>query len=511
MSPSMAEKLARLAARKQLIESSIRSRWRLADRDLIFPMQKPCEVRILIYADGLMTFTGGTFGGLQHVKTLLESNAYPHVDFDITTAHREGVDTTATITSAVKLTDLNLIDSFDEVWFFGHREANIIHGLTTAERTLLDEFMTKRAESNVLKQGGVLVTGDHSNLGEAIGRPITRAGEMRRWDVDGDGARRYSSLEEGPDANLTFDDQDQRDDRPQTIHYTRFPVDAPAGVKLQPHPVLCGPDGPIDVLPDHQHEGEAVVPTTLTTAWPTNASGHQEQPFVIAFGDIKDPQVHYRQFGLISAYNGHTGDVGRIVADSSWHHWVDLNLLGLEATPAGQAALKKIEAYFLNCGLWLAPPQKQLEIRNAAWWSILWTDHIAEIPPDAPLSTFGEKATKALRRFASSCAVSEWVLGPSLYNNALSNWKLTHPSERSSLLDLSLEQHLAGGILRALLREVGPHNQKISLPHEAPPDNQLDSVIKAGMTEGLASIKSRVKRETASLLNLTPTALGLEI
>jgi hypothetical protein len=371
--------------------------------------------------------------------------------------------------------------------------------------------MTKPTQSAVMKQGGVLVTGDHSSLGAAIGQGITRAGEMRRWDTDGDGPKRYSSLEEGPDVNLTFDEEDQFDDRPQAIHYTRFPIDAPAGVRLQPHPLLCGPDGPIDVLPDHQHEGEAVVPIKLSKDWPSNASGDQEQPFVIAFGDVKDPQVHYRQFGLISAYNGHTVDVGRIVADSSWHHWLDLNLIGrdevppyngLDGTPEGQKALKKIETYFLNCGLWLAPPQKQLEIRNAAWWSILWTDDIAEVPPNAPISHFGERATKALRQFASSCAVTEWVLGQSFYNDLLSNWKLAQASERSSLINLSLEQHLAGGILRELMKAVGPHNPEINLPDAAPPHDLLDKLIKAGMSEGLSSIKSRVESATAWLLNL---------
>ena len=34
--------------------------------------------------------------------------------------------------------------------------------------------------------------------------------------------------------------------------------------KKFPHPILCGKDGVINVLPDHPHEGEVVEPTNLT-------------------------------------------------------------------------------------------------------------------------------------------------------------------------------------------------------------------------------------------------------
>lgn len=509
MSSSTEDKLARLKARnahfKKLIDASISSRWGLRNWDLIYPWWcRPPEVRILMYADGPMQFSGGTFGGLQYVKNLLESRAYPHVDFDVTTAHRQGVDPTATITSPVSLTDLNL-DSFDEIWFFGYND-NHIKPLTKVELALVDEFMTRSKESGTNKRGGVLISGDHSNLGEALGRNITRAGMMRSWDVDGVGEERHSSLEEGPDVNLTFDDEDQSDDRPQTVHYRRFPVDAPAGVRLEPHPVLCGPDGPIDVLPDHQHEGEAVAPSIKPNdpAWPTNSAGHQESPFVIAWGDVKDPQVQYRQFGVISAYNGHTVDAGRIVADSSWHHWVDLNLIqppydGFDATPQGQAALKKIDAYFLNCGTWLAPPEKQLEIRNAAWWSVVWSDRVVEIPAEAPVPFFGEQAIKTLRRFASNCAVSEWILGPIAFNNALSNGKL---AERSSLLSLSLQQHIGGGILKALMSDVGPLNRKLTFPDKAPSHDQLTYLINAGTAQALSGIKSQLESDASDLLTV---------
>ena len=85
--------------------------------------------------------------------------------------------------------------------------------------------------------------------------------------------------------------------------------------------------------------------------------------------ELKPDVVHGQEIGVISAYNGHNVDVGRIVADSTWHHWFDINLTGIAAPPspyagfddtlAGRNALRQIDAYFLNVGVWLAPPSCQ--------------------------------------------------------------------------------------------------------------------------------------------------------
>lgn len=471
--------------------SSIINRWDNVDWDFRFPWwRQPAEVRILMYADGQMNMSD-----LRYVRTLLESQPYPFVNFRVTTAHRDqspspngNIDR-----GPVTLTDLNILDNFDEIWLFGFRgflePGNEV-------RATVEQFMTAP------KHGGVLVTGDHRPLGRGLGESINRVGKMRNWIVDLEGPNINSSLEEGPDPNASFDAQDSADDRPQIIHYRRFPVGAPAGVTLRPHPVLSGPDGPIDVLPDHQHEGEAVVPTDLPPAeWPSNAQGHQEQPFVIAWGDVKDPQVNFKQFGVVSAYNGHTVEAGRIVADSSWHHWLNSNLIGtgpnggFNASPEGQAALKKIDAYFLNCAMWLAPPEKQNEIRNAAWWSTVWADETVEIPADAPLTSFGERAIKVLGRFASSSAVSEWVLGPDVFNNALSGAQVPPLSAGASFLNLNVEQLLAGGILRALMRTVGPLNPALNFPTEAPPDQLIEQAINAGTADALTGINNHLENE----------------
>lgn len=512
MSQPTSNKSERLALRNaymlELIQASIRRRWGVNDWDIRFPWWRPpATVRILMYADGRVQFADGPFLGLQHVITLLKSRPYFYVAFDIATAHREG-DPTATIKAPTQLTDL-VLDDFDEIWFFGFSS---VPTLTRAEVTALDSFMAAP------KCGGVLVTGDHADLGKGIAGLIPRAGKMRLYPAPPDQRPVwYTTVEDGPDPGGTFDAADQEDDRPQTITYERFPVWSSFGgePRFRPHPVLCGPNGPIDVFPDHQHEGEALAPTfePFDTEWPTK-NGHQERPVVIARGRIKDPEATHsgKEIGLLSAYNGHEVDVGRIVADSTWHHWFDINLLGTEsppspyagfdATPAGQAALKKIEAFFLNCGAWLAPPDKQAEMRNVAWWSILWTDQIVELSADAPIWHLGQEAISALGRRASSCAVTEWVFGSPTSGGVIPCTELTKVFKHPHLFNLPFEQYVAGGILRQLMLQVGPSDPARPFPFEVPPDEELGRAIDDGVREGIDALKVQLKSDAKSVLKL---------
>lgn len=533
MSHPNVEKSERLARRtdymRARIESSIRARWGEREWELLFPWWRaPVKVRILMYADGRVNFSNGLYGGLQHVITLLKSRVYFYVDFDITTAHRDG-DQSATIKEAVRLTDpeLNILEKFDEIWFFGEREEP---SLTKEERCLLDTFMAApdpHDNDNKGVLGGVLVTGDHANIGKGLAGEITRAGEMRRYPAPGGSVKEANNtLEEGPDENKTFDPHDQSDDRPQKIRYIPFPVGSPLGFKrrVSPHPLLCGPDGPIDVLPDHQHEGEAVAPTIKKgdRKWPTNEDEYQELPYVIARGIIKDPASagHGQEIGLVSAYNGHNVDVGRIIADSSWHHWFDFNLTGtfpkppyagFDATPDGQASLKKIEAYFLNCAVWLAPPRLQAEMRNAVWWSILWTDQFAELPPDAPLWHLGEEAISALKLRLPSCVVTDWVLDTPAFKAEIPHAQLQQAYERFSLFNLAIEQYVAGGIISQLMWEVGPFNPDLPFPDSAPSDEKIQSAIKAGTCNGVSALRKQLSEDATLLLNLLQSNFRMQL
>lgn len=494
----------------EFIRESIRNRWGIIDWDKRFPWWKPpAKVRILMYADSSVHFNGGSFLGLQYVKTLLESRAYFYVDFDIATAHRDGTDPSASIAGAKKLTDLDIVNKYDEIWFFGF---NSTPNLTAAEVTLLDQFMAAP------KFGGVLVTGDHADLGKGITGQITRAGQMRLYPAPPSSPPSWNTtVEDGPDPGSSFDFDDQSDDVPQTIRYKRYPISS--GLIFQrrnrPHPVLCGPDGPIDVFPDHQHEGEAIapVPASGDPKWPTKL-GHQELPEVIAWGKIKDPAAtkHGQEIGLVSAYNGHNVDVGRILADSTWHHWFDINLTGIaappspyagfDATPAGQAALKKIDAYFLNCGVWLAPPDRQAAMRSAGWWSILWSDHIIELPLDASILRLGEEAIDALGKRASRCTVTEWIFHSPIFKEKIPRWEWPQLIEKFQLINLPFEHFVAGGILRQLLQQVGSHNPNLRFPEKPPKNELLERAIDKGIEEGLSAFTEQLKSEASIAIKL---------
>jgi hypothetical protein len=494
----------------EILKTTIRERWNIIDWKQSFPWwHLPPKVRILMYADGTVRFNGGPFLGLQYVKTLLESRAFAYVDFDIATAHRDGTDSSASVAGAKRLTDLNILDNYDQVWFFG---INTTPNLSVEEVELLDQFMAAP------KFGGVLVTGDHDDLGKGIAGQITRASAMRQYPAPAAAFPGWNTtLEEGPDPGSDYNFDDQSDDKPQTIRYTRFPIWSPVVFKnrYRPHPVLCGPEGPIDVFPDHQHEGEALAPIPLAgdPNWPTK-NGYQERPYVIAWGRIKDPAAskYGQEIGLASAYDGHNVNVGRILADSTWHHWFDINLTGLagnispyagfDATASGQAALKKIDAYFLNCGVWLSPPDKQAAMRHFGWWSILWTDRFVEIPKDLPIWVYGEHAIDALSHRASRCTVESWIFDFPIFKEKIPHWEWPMLFDRMQLVNLPFEQFVAGGIARQLLLEVGPLNENNGFPEHAPKAQSLEKAFEVGINEGLSALGQQLRHETALALKL---------
>ena len=489
----------------EILRNSIGVRWEIRDWDKLFPWWRPpADVRILFYADSLVHFNGGDFHGLQHVATTLTLRAYPYVKFHVEFAHRDGSDPSATIAGARQLTDLDIMNKYDQVWLFGFGSQP---SLTVPEITLMNEFMAGP------KFGGILVTGDHARLGFGLSEQIPRVGKMRTPAPVNQAPGWNTTLEEGPDGNSTFDFDEQSDEKPQTIRYKRYPMEAGLALsrRFRPHPLLCGPNGPITVLPDHQHEGEAVapVPAAGDQEWPTK-NGHQEAPEVIGWGRIKDPAAtkHGQEIGVISVYNGHNVDVGRIVADSTWHHWFDINLTGrypgapyngFDATTQGQAILKKIEAYFLNCGVWLSPPDKQVVMRNATLWSITWSNQITELSENLPLWRWGEEAIDALGRMASRCTIQEWIFDEPIFKEKIPWWEWRMIVDRFTHVRVPLEQYVIGGIVKKLATEVGPHNPKLSFPQKPLDGPTLSRLVSAGTKDGLSTMTKDLKVEARLL------------
>jgi hypothetical protein len=277
--------------------------------------------------------------------------------------------------------------------------------------------------------GGVFATGDHYGMGSLVCGQIPRVQTMRKWwgravdqptgypaqALDWSGAQVTSvnrpafstqsttnapypadpidpsmnradttqmNPETGgpaPDTSSVFQFDDQSDNIPQTLSF-------PGGVV---HPILQGPTRPITQYPDHMHEGEVVTPFAPNGTEYPSEGGYQPLPGVIATGAIVpnhatkidgptceqsnfDPDLTYTAAGtngILCAYDGRGAGKGRIVTDSSWHHYLDINLVGdpcgstpdrmqgfgpAKTPPASGGVLAGLQAIYVNTVTWLA-------------------------------------------------------------------------------------------------------------------------------------------------------------
>ncbi|MBB5806143.1 hypothetical protein F4560_005911 [Saccharothrix ecbatanensis] len=469
-----------------------RARLHLEDQTILFPWRRPCTVKTLLVTDGGLDFGLGDFG-LQTFVDILLHDGRSYVRFEITVAHlRTNVTNAAVMLGAPGIArsikgfmfdDPNHFtpDSFDEVWLFGI-ETNFHNGTYPNRSGNPGRFPSTRlgdAELNALtahmnKGGGIFATGDHGSLGNALCGSVDRVRNMRHWADFGGGevsmgtSRRNDSNRVGHDAGSQF--SDQSDDVPQVLDLKLYTTYANILKKARyPHPVMCGRTGRIDVFPDHPHEGETRVPSSLAGAcrdgspeYPNATDGTgQLSPEIVARGRVpagntasSDAGANLKQatvahsFGVVSTYDGHRCDVGRVVTDSTWHHFVNVNLIGVVEgggfddfpgggggtpgthlskhtgflySPSGRAALDKIKEYYVNVGVWIAPPDRITCMRSRFWWDLVWSDRLVEatlMEPDATLDRvhlselfqIGVHARDVLGRQASACQTLHWVI-----------------------------------------------------------------------------------------------------
>jgi hypothetical protein len=363
-------------------------------------------VQVLVVLDGtgqhLASFgpTGGPqdewFGLSEFLRAL--SHGVGPVHFHVTTAHRQTDPGGFTPDHEnFHLTDVDL-GQFDEIWLFGATEAGGWPDLPDDELRALAAFMDGG--------GGVFATGDHADLGQPLCGRVPRVSTMRLWYLAGqpggpagapaspdplDGTR-LDTTQPGHDGLVTFDDQS--DDIPQPLRLRWYGWERSLGRnrglwwRRWPHPVMCGTTGPIDVFPDHMHEGEVVVPNDLTRVLTFGGTpfveypeggGVRVAPEIVAWGrslphatPSTETAAHTgsgvaaadREFGVVGVYDGWLAGVGRVVVDSTWHHIFDINLvgdpvapspktLGFKATADGQAVLARIEEYYRNVAVWI--------------------------------------------------------------------------------------------------------------------------------------------------------------
>lgn len=406
--------------------------------------EKP-TIKILLYTDDPNGITNGEeLLGLGPMKRhlLAHKPAFANVIVEwVSRYSKEFGNADKKLDALLKNTD----KPYDEVWIFGTFQATrkkfisgVVRGgpeseLTQTEVEVLREWMSIGSEPH-MKGGGVLITGDHNQtliketlpadpnplcpetstsekffgLGRALGRCVPRAGRLRRWEGKPTNEPQDSFNTQVPRSGFDIESQIlQLDSIPQQLLLPNFDAKGNPAVGGLPHPLfLYRGTSRIQYFPDHVHEGAIVLPTEKELAnieeWPTGADV-QPQPRVVARGIDKRNST---LLDLVAAYNGDCARVGRIVADSTWHHYLRINLLGFpQPSPSGTPA-DQIGQFYANLAIWLAPRQKRLEM---ALWMFKWlASHpvmIEEIDGD-PLN-IGNAAYAALMDVAAPCEISE--------------------------------------------------------------------------------------------------------
>lgn len=343
----------------------------------------------------------------------------------------------------------SVIDRYEQIWCFGFEPDN--NGTTNdtpimaagnfpttdAELIKLDEWMTT-------KKGGLFGTGDHHYLGASMCHRIPRLGTMRRWtNADGVptqfGTTRIDTLrppspafEPGaPGGPQSLDNTPHQGDL--TVQPITWLPDASVRIsfihyKRRPHPVLCHPElGPINVMPDHAHEGWCVPDPDLSAKkkfrnepeYPDAIDGGDKPaPQIIAVGSNlgdppynfgKGPQPARTNNPMISVYDGHRAGVGRVATDSTWHHWMDVNIDAIAIADTND--WKKIARYFQNLAVWLCPPGFGTSCFHAAViTSHFETVGFQEYYRDAPVLELGEALRKHLYLTLGPCWVSQFLI-----------------------------------------------------------------------------------------------------
>jgi hypothetical protein len=226
---------------------------------------------------------------------------------------------------------------FDELWLFA---VDVGDGLTVSDCEGITRFRQRG--------GGIMATRDHQDLGSSL------------CTLGGVGAAHFfHTKQQEPDAaRHERDDQDNRDISWPNYHsgangnYQTIKVVDPVN-EIMRNPQNAS--GVIEHFPSHPHEGAVGVPAGDTSAR------------VVATGTS---QTTNNSFNLVVAFDRsddrHGNKLGRAVAESSFHHFVDYNWDTAKGCPSflteppghqieqDPSKLEDIKTYVKNVASWLA-------------------------------------------------------------------------------------------------------------------------------------------------------------
>lgn len=387
--------------------------------------------------------------------------------------------------------------------------------------------------------GGLFATGDHNNLGASVCHRIPRVRTMRKWRIaDGvpsmEGPRRHQTLQGFPgNANDEFDSRLQ----PLDLVYTRSVSFWPFFYEDHPHPIMAAGTGPIDHFPDHMHEGEIVpdaevlmdrplgipgysrpeypraVPEILARRFGVESFEWRPRPLIIAYGQTTNrtffsptpwglPSSWSKRFGIVGVYDGEPANIGRVVCDSTWHHWLSMNVARLAASDSQD--WKKMQRYYRNIAKWLTRFPRRQRMLTASVWNVL-----AQYPP---MEFTRQQTVWQLGRRVMEIITP--VLGPSWVNelvashfDATSLHQVRDPEDPvrrpdwSRLPETLVNQAVIGSLAKALY----PLAEQMSLDCMSRSDVKPDAeVIDKQAEAGVAQVRNLLQETlTAAIDSLT--------
>ena len=337
------------------------------------PWFRECTPKILVVTDNLNYQQMNSFGLTEFVDTLRANTI--HGMIPIVTTAQFNPDPMATLSHDAATLHISNYKFKDATHGLLKSRYDVVFMLSINGAfgpALTDEAGALDAATAFMQAGGgVFATGDHEDLGAGMCKDIPRVRNMRYWtntapqQVPSAGGidRLTTNL---PGSNDVYEFSDQSDQFPQRLYVNFRTVTGGIGVA---HPLLQVPasNRAIEVFPDHPHEGECIVPSNLTTKladgttdeWPI-AGGARVSPEMVALTMSQGnafpgkAAVTPRSFIAICAYDGQSANVGRVVTDATWHHFVNINIKpGMSALMGRDLA--DIKQYYANLATWLMP------------------------------------------------------------------------------------------------------------------------------------------------------------
>ncbi len=379
-------------------------------RPFPIPIFRECTPKILVVTDSL-NFNSGSGTGLTEFVDTIKSTTIHGLTPIVVTAQYDPAGVLSYNSADRHISNYHFTDAthgllksrYDVVFILASIRGN--GNLLSSEAGALDRIVDFMEAG-----GGLFCTGDHDSLGAAMCAGIPRVNKMRKWVIDvpsGSGSDRLTT--NPPGANDIYENSDQSDAVPQRLYVNYRSIAGgfnPANPSVgAAHPLLQMPSSnrAIEVFPDHPHEGECLVPTSTAGSlpngspeWPNNIL-----PEMVALsmshgnGASGKHAVEPRAFTAISAYNGHDADVGRVVTDATWHHFVNLNIKPGIANIGGQD-LVDIKQYYVNLAVWLMPKNVRRCSRFSWILSAAASTDLFEDLPDTPLNKLDLKSLEQI-------------------------------------------------------------------------------------------------------------------